>query len=131
MKPGPVRTAPQPSAREIAGYVFFGQLPAQYADWVIHDITGPGATRRYATRFIVPLLPLLVGCIFVPGPLVIRVGMVLILLLPFIYFMIALKPIYQRHRLVSHGLDPALLTADKQHKIDDEARYTARYRAPR
>lgn len=122
-------TSPRPSIRQIAAYIAGRPLPDRFADWVIHDITGPGSTRRYSTRCIVPLLPVLAGCMLLPGPLVIRAGMVLILFLPFVYFMIVLQPIYQRHRLVTHGLDPALLTADKQHKIDDDAaRYSARYR---
>jgi hypothetical protein len=124
--------APRPNRRQIARYIAGRPLPEQFNAWVINDITGPGSTRRYATRCIVPLLPLLGACLLVPGPLFIRAGMSLILLLPFVYFMIALQPIYQRHRLVSHGLDPALLTAYKQREIDDTvARYKQRYRAAR
>lgn len=123
-------TTPRPDIRHIAGYIAGRPLPRKYSAWVIHDITGPGSTRRYSTRCIVPLLPLLAACYLLPGPLVIRTAMALILLLPFLYFMIALKPIYQRHRLVSHGLDPALLTAHKQREIDAAAkRYSARYRS--
>ncbi|MCZ4076824.1 DUF5313 family protein [Rhodococcus sp. H36-A4] len=122
-------TAPRPSVRQIAAYIAGRPLPEKFNAWVIHDITGPGSTRHYATRCIVPLVPILAACMLVPGPLVIRAGMVLILLLPFVYFMIVLEPIYQRHRLVTHGLDPALLTAHKQRTIDDDvARYSARYR---
>lgn len=120
---------PRPSIRQLVAYLAGRPLPAKFSDWVIHDITGPGSTRHYATRCIVPLVPLLAACLLVPGPLFVRAGMMLILLLPFVYFMIALKPIYQRHRLVTHGLDPALLTAHKQRTIDDDvARYSARYR---
>ncbi|MDJ0395818.1 DUF5313 family protein [Rhodococcus sp. G-MC3] len=121
---------PRPGIRQIAAYIAGRPLPEEFNAWVIHDITGAGSTRRYATRCIVPLTPLLAACLLVPGPLVVRAGMLLILLLPFVYFMLALTPIYQRHRLVSHGLDPALLSAYRQQKIDDDsARYSARYRS--
>ncbi|ELB85893.1 hypothetical protein Rwratislav_47799 [Rhodococcus wratislaviensis IFP 2016] len=56
--------------------------------------------------------------------------MVLLLFLPFVYFLLALKKIYLRHRLVSHGLDPALLDLHKQRRLDDEqASYESRYRS--
>ncbi|EKT77685.1 hypothetical protein WSS_A36193 [Rhodococcus opacus M213] len=56
--------------------------------------------------------------------------MVLLLFLPFVYFLLALKNIYLRHRLVSHGLDPRRLNATKQRRLDQEqASYESRYRS--
>ena len=104
-------------------------LPDEFLPWVIEDITGPGASRRYATRCIVPLLPILAGLLLIPGPWIIRISMVLLLFLPFVYFLLALKKIYLRHRLVSHGLNPSLLDVHQQKKMDEEKQaYESRYR---
>lgn len=121
---------PAPTARGRLGYALGRTLPTELHPWVIEDTTGPGATRRYATRCLIPLIPILVALLLIPGPLIIRTGMVLLLFLPFVYFLFALKSIYLRHRLVSHGLDPALLDAHKQRHLDQEqASYESRYRA--
>ncbi|RZL78108.1 MAG: hypothetical protein EOP32_22725, partial [Rhodococcus sp. (in: high G+C Gram-positive bacteria)] len=105
-------------------------LPAELHDWVVADTTGPGATRRYATRCLIPLIPILAGLLLIPGPWIIRTGMVLLLFLPFVYFLLALKNIYLRHRLVSHGLDPHLLNTTKRRRLDQEqASYESRYRS--
>ncbi|GCE37785.1 DUF5313 family protein [Rhodococcus opacus] len=121
---------PEPTARQRLGYVLGRTLPAELHDWVVGDTTGPGATRRYATRCLIPLIPILAGLLLIPGPWIIRTGMVLLLFLPFVYFLLALKNIYLRHRLVSHGLDPRRLNATKQRRLDQEqASYESRYRS--
>ncbi|KXF49125.1 MULTISPECIES: DUF5313 family protein [Rhodococcus] len=126
----PTATTPEPTARQRLGYVLGRTLPTQLHPWVIADTTGPGATRRYATRCLIPLIPILAGLLLIPGPWIIRTGMVLLLFLPFVYFLLALKNIYLRHRLVSHGLDPRRLNATKQRRLDQEqASYESRYRS--
>ncbi|CAG7619058.1 DUF5313 family protein [Rhodococcus opacus] len=126
----PTATTPEPTARQRVGYVLGRTLPTQLHPWVIADTTGPGATRRYATRCLIPLIPILAGLLLIPGPWIIRTGMVLLLFLPFVYFLLALKNIYLRHRLVSHGIDPRLLNATKQRRLDQEqASYESRYRS--
>lgn len=119
-----------PSTRQHVGYLAGRTLPADLHDWVVKDITGPGATRRYVIRCLVPLVPILAALLFIPGPWLIRISMVLLLFLPFAYFLFALKNIYLRHRLVSHGLEPELLVRHRQPRIDKEREeYEARYRA--
>lgn len=126
----PTATTPEPTARQRLGYVLGRTLPTQLHPWVIADTTGPGATLRYATRCLIPLIPILAGLLLIPGPWIIRTGMVLLLFLPFVYFLLALKNIYLRHRLVSHGLDPRRLNATKQRRLDQEqASYESRYRS--
>ncbi|MFD4292439.1 DUF5313 family protein [Rhodococcus sp. NPDC058505] len=72
---------------------------------------------------------MLAAPLLIPGPWIIRIGMVLLLFLPFVYFLFALKRIYLRHRLVSHGLDPELLDAHRQQRLDAERDdYESRYR---
>ena len=41
-----------------------------------------------------------------------------LLLLPYVYFAVALMNIYRRHRLQQHGLDPDLITAKAQQRVD-------------
>lgn len=126
----PTATTPEPTARQRLGYVLGRTLPTELHPWVIADTTGPGATRRYATRCLIPLIPILAGLLLIPGPWIIRTGMVLLLFLPFVYFLLALKNIYLRHRLVSHGLDPRRLNATRQRRLDQEqASYESRYRS--
>ncbi|MFE3293788.1 DUF5313 family protein [Rhodococcus sp. NPDC059234] len=124
----PNAVAPTPAQR--LAYVLGKTLPEKLHPWVARDITGPGATRRYVTRCLVPLVPILVGLLLIPGQWIIRIGMALLLFLPFVYFLFALKNIYLRHRLVSHGLDPELLHAHKQRRLDQERdNYETRYRS--
>jgi hypothetical protein len=119
-----------PTPRQRLGYVLGRTLPDELHSWVVNDTSGPGATRRYVTRCLIPLVPILAGLLLIPGPWIIRIGMALLLFLPFVYFLFALKNIYLRHRLVSHGLDPALLDRHKQRRIDEEqASYESRYRS--
>ncbi|MBM7414019.1 MULTISPECIES: DUF5313 family protein [Nocardiaceae] len=122
-------TTASPSLRQRMGYVTGRTLPAHLHAWVVQDVTGPGATRRYATRCLAPLVPVLVALLFLPAPWLIRTGVVLLLFLPFVYFLLALKTVYLRHRLVSHGLDPHLLDARRSVRTDsDRSRYESRYR---
>ncbi|WP_027501317.1 DUF5313 family protein [Rhodococcus sp. UNC363MFTsu5.1] len=125
-----IPSAIAPTRGQRLTYVLGKTLPESLSPWVVRDITGPGATRRYVTRCLIPLIPILVGLLLIPGPWIIRIGMTLLLFLPFVYFLFALKNIYQRHRLVSHGLDPELLHAHKQARLDKERHeYEIRHRS--
>src|SRR5690606_12053494 len=100
-------TPPQPSA-----YLRRTTFPAPMTDWVQRDVTRPGAPPRYLARFLVPILPVLCLFLLLPGPAWMGLSMVALLYLPLIYFTIALMYVYRRHRLIKHGLDPALADAD-------------------
>ena len=75
------------------------------------------------------MIPVLIAFAFVPGPLIIRVCMMLLLLLPLIYFQFALMKVYRRHLLHTNGLDPELVnvTRDKR-KADTRNEYEKIYR---
>ncbi|MFF0526745.1 DUF5313 family protein [Nocardia amikacinitolerans] len=89
-------------------YICGGTLPPQMSEWVIDDITGAGATRRYLLRILVPIIPPLCLFLLMPGPLWMGLAMMALLYLPLIYFTVALMYVYRRARLTKHGLDPAL-----------------------
>ncbi|MEV6655971.1 DUF5313 family protein [Nocardia fluminea] len=101
-------------------YITGGTLPPSMADWVLTDLTGPGATRRYLTRFLLPVLPVLCLFLLVPGPLWIGLSMMALLYLPLVYFTVALVYVYRRHRLVSHGLDPELANEAERRRAEVE-----------
>ncbi|WP_327148934.1 DUF5313 family protein [Nocardia sp. NBC_01329] len=121
----PART---PSLLQRIGYVCGRTLPAEYADWVLNDLTGPGATRRYLVRMLVPLVLVLLLFLLVPGPLWIGASMMALLLIPLIFFTVALTYVFRRNRLVKHGLDPELAVADVRRRASVErAAYERRH----
>ncbi|MGV9661859.1 DUF5313 family protein [Nocardia niigatensis] len=89
-------------------YIAGGTLPASMSDWVINDLTGPGAARRYLLRILIPIIPPLCLFLLIPGPLWMGWAMMALLYLPLIYFTAALMYVYRRARLAKHGLDPDL-----------------------
>ncbi|MGY0498656.1 DUF5313 family protein [Nocardia sp. FBN12] len=101
-------------------YLTGGTLPPAMADWVLADLTGPGATRRYLMRFLLPVLPVLCLFLLVPGPLWIGLSMMALLYLPLVYFTVALVYVYRRHRLVSHGFDPELANEAERRRAESE-----------
>lgn len=102
------------------GYICGRTLPAEYSAWVLNDLTGPGATRRYLVRMLVPIVLVLLLFLLTPGPLWVGASMMALLLLPLIYFTVALTYVFRRNRLVKHGLDPALADADVRRRAEAE-----------
>ncbi|MEU1984659.1 DUF5313 family protein [Nocardia sp. NPDC019395] len=110
------------------GYICGRRLPPEYADWVLNDLTGPGATRRYLVRMLVPIVLVLLLFLLVPGPMWIGASMMALLLLPLIYFTVALTYVFRRNRLVKHDLDPALADADVRRRAElERAAYERRH----
>ncbi|HLS78655.1 MAG TPA: DUF5313 family protein [Nocardia sp.] len=120
------RTTPTPLQR--VRYVCGATLPPEMRDWVREDLTGPGATRRYLMRFLLPVIPPLCLFLLLPGPLWMALSMMALLYLPHVYFTVALLYVYRRHRLVKHGLDPRLAHLHEQQRRDeDRLAYEHRY----
>lgn len=120
------RTRPTPVG--FLRYLGGRPLPESMREWVLHDVVGPGHTRRYITRGVLPLLPILIAFFFIPTPLIYRVCMIAILLIPLVYFQIALTPFYRRHLLLTNGLDPDLVSEKKQRRREaTKADYDAIY----
>ena len=111
-------SATHPGLLQKIGYLLGRPLPASMREWVRNDLTGPGHVRRYIVRGLIPLVPLLVGFWFIPGPLLLRGGMMLLILIPFVYFQIALIRVYRRHLLINNGLDAALVDAVQIRRAD-------------
>lgn len=107
-----------PTLRQYLGYSFGRTLPESMQGWVRDDLVGNGAQIRYIARFIVPAVPLLLLFLLVPGPLWMSLAMMSLLFIPLVYFSIALMNVYRRHRLLIHGLDPQLINAKAQSRVD-------------
>ncbi|WP_067857185.1 DUF5313 family protein [Nocardia shimofusensis] len=101
-------------------YICGATLPPAMTDWVVADLTGPGAVRRYLLRFLLPVIPPLCLFLLLPGPLWMQLSMMALLYLPHVYFTVALLNVYRRHRLVKHGLDPELANQDELRRRDEE-----------
>lgn len=118
----------RPNPMQRVRYICGATLPSSMRQWVLDDLTGPGATRRYLVRFLVPIIPVLCLFLLVPGPLWVGLSMMALLYLPLIYFTVALIYVYRRHRLLRHGLDPELadIGARERAAIERE-RYEVRH----
>ncbi|MCQ4122526.1 DUF5313 family protein [Rhodococcus tibetensis] len=108
----------RPSPTQYVGYLFGRTLPDSMQEWVRNDLVGPGASVRYVLRFMLPVVAVLLLFLLIPGPIWVPLAMMALLLLPLLYFAVALMNIYRRHRLLSHGLDPDLLTVKAQRRAD-------------
>ncbi|MEU7763624.1 DUF5313 family protein [Nocardia sp. NPDC049190] len=109
-----------PSFTQRIGYICGRTLPNSMSEWVRQDLIGPGATRRYLIRVLVPIIPVLMLFLLLPGPLWMGLAMMALLYLPLIYFTVALLYVYRRHRLIKHGLDPTLADADARRRGERE-----------
>lgn len=114
----PMADPKRPSPSQYVGYLFGRTLPDSMQEWVRNDLVGPGASVRYVLRFMLPVVAVLLLFLLIPGPIWVPLAMMALLLLPLLYFAVALMNIYRRHRLLSHGLDPDLLTAKAQRRAD-------------
>ncbi|MFJ2667712.1 DUF5313 family protein [Nocardia fluminea] len=115
-----------PTLRQRLWYNLGGTLPPDLRDWVRHDLTGRGANARYLLRVLIPV-PLLLLFLLFPGPVWVSIAMMLLLLLPTIYFALALDYVYRRFRLLEHGLDPGLVSRTRHGAQHDREEYQRDY----
>ncbi|WP_299573362.1 DUF5313 family protein [uncultured Williamsia sp.] len=105
------------------------RLDDRYLPWVTHDLAGRGAGPKMVARWAVPCLVLLAPFLVLPTDWVVKAMMTVPILLPYVYFSIALNRVYRRHRLAQHGLDPALVDArERARNLPAEQAYLAKYR---
>lgn len=117
-----------PTPTQRIRYIIGEPLPPSMQQWVLRDQTGPGATRRYLQRFLLPPIPLLCLFAFVPGPWWVGLSMAALVFLPLAFFAVALVYVHRRHVLVKHGLDPVLADPDRHRRAaEDRAGYEMRH----
>jgi hypothetical protein len=118
----------RPTVWQHVTYSYGRKLPDSMRDWVAEDLAGKGAATRMVIRVSVPCVLLLAPLLLIPTSAYVHASMTLPILIPFIYFSIALNRVWRRHRLTQHGLDPAL--ADQRQlarEADQRAAYERRY----
>lgn len=121
-RPGPLRMA-----RYLAG----AQLPERMREWVANDAAGPGHNRRYWIRGALLFLPVLIVFAVLPIAVGLKVGMALVVLVPAVYFLAALRQDYLETLLADNEIDPHLhlgkWAVRDQERLE---RYAAHYRFP-
>ncbi|MFC7755168.1 DUF5313 domain-containing protein [Tsukamurella soli] len=126
MTGGTSRTRPNPL--QYVAYCYGYRLPPSMREWVRNDLTGRGAAWRSVLRVTIPCVLLLAPFLLIHTSAYVHLGMTIPILIPFIYFAIALNKVYRRSRLVRHGLDPELV--EERARVRDAAvhrAYAAKY----
>jgi len=85
-------------------YAFGGVLPQRYADWVWDDLTGPDWRLREAGRILLFAVIPVVGIMFLPGRLDLRIFMALIVIIGPGFIGLAYGDELRDRRLRQHGL---------------------------
>jgi hypothetical protein len=106
----------RPGLLEYIAYSYGRVLPAEYDDWVRHDLAGRGSQRRNLIRIMIPAVLVIVPLWLIPATLGMHLAMSALLLLPCVYFAHALDKIWRAHRLRQHGLDPELVNEAQQQR---------------
>ncbi|WP_040772589.1 DUF5313 family protein [Nocardia pneumoniae] len=115
-----------PTIGQRIAYDLGRELPEELHEWVIHDLVGHGAMERYLVRFLGPIIPFFALVLLFPGPLPLKIGLIVMMIVPLVVFTVALSYVWRRFRLVQHGLNPELVDHGK---ITDRERelYELRY----
>ncbi|WP_328389750.1 DUF5313 family protein [Nocardia sp. NBC_00416] len=116
-----------PTFKQRIAYDLGRELPAELHEWVVRDLVGHGAMERYLIRFIGPIIPFFALILLFPGPMTLKLGLIVMMIVPLIIFTIALSYVWRRYRLVQHGLNPDLVDKQKFSQHDREL-YNLRYR---
>lgn len=117
----------EPNFRQWARYNVGGVLPPALASWVEHDLLGRGASARYVLRFAIPLIPLLLMFLLLPGPRWVVLLMMSLILLPVLYFAAGLRQVYTQFRLRQHGIDYAAAVRDRAGAAEERRLYRRTY----
>jgi hypothetical protein len=118
----------RPNPAHYLAYCYGKILPAQYRDWVRHDLAGTGARTRNLVRVMIPAALIVAPLWLIPATLGMHLAMSLLLLLPCVYFAHALDKIWRAHRLRQHGLHPDLVhEAERERDADRNREYRRRY----
>ncbi|AVH21436.1 DUF5313 family protein [Nocardia cyriacigeorgica] len=116
----------KPTFRQRIAYDLGRELPADLHEWVVHDLVGHGAMERYLVRFIGPIIPFFALVLLFPGPMPLKIGLIVMMIVPLVIFTVALSYVWRRYRLLQHGLDPGLVDHGKISEHDREM-YELRY----
>ena len=101
-------------------YAFGGRLPADLSQWVLRDTTTRTWALRHLARAVVQVLPLIVGCLFVPVDWGYRVsaaagGLLLALMFSFAYMTETTE-----HRVAKAGYEAGTAAEVRERRAERE-----------
>jgi hypothetical protein len=117
----------RPNPLQWLWYAVGGRLPARLAPWVLHDVTARTWVWRHAARGGVVLAPLAGVCLALPGPLGLRLAMVLLMAIVGVYFSLSYVDESCELRAVKHGFEHGIARATRAARTE-EADAAARVR---
>lgn len=123
----------RPNPAQWLWYAVGGRLPARLAPWVLHDVTARTWALRHVARSCVLLAPIAAGCLLFPGPLGLRLAMVLLVAIVGVYFSLSYVDESCELRAVKHGYEHGIARATRdarmaESEVAEQARYAANFR---
>lgn len=114
-------------------YAVGGRLPERLAPWVLHDVTARTWVWRHAARGLVLLVPIAAACLLLPGPLGLRLAMVLLVAIVGVYFSLSYVDESCELRAAKHGYAHGIARATRDARNEaaqarEQARYEAQFR---
>jgi hypothetical protein len=82
------------------------RLPERYDEWVFHDLNDRGWRLRVMYRIVAITIPLIVGALFLPGPISLRLLTAMFLFVGPMFMAGAYADEFRAYRLRQHGLLP-------------------------
>jgi hypothetical protein len=110
------RTRPNPW--QWIAYSWGRKLPDELQDWVRHDLTGRWRVPRHLLRGMIPFLPVFALFLLFPGPIFLRLSMILLGLILALFYCSAYMQMNREHRLELHGLPSDLESPEQVRKHD-------------
>ena len=124
----------RPGLLRWVAYAYGAGLPAEYKDWVLHDVTVSTWRLRHLARAALQLAPIAILLfVFIPGPVWVRAMAVLAGLILGFFYSVAYMYETAEHRSLKAGwpLGHAAGVRDAEHadeRAAEQERYEARWR---
>lgn len=96
----------RPSPPRFVAYALGFRLPDRFDDWVFHDLNDRGWWLREVMRIEFLALPFVIGVLFVPGEISLRLGLAAILFVGPSMVALCYADEFRASRLRQHGLLP-------------------------
>jgi hypothetical protein len=124
----------RPNPVQWVWYAFGGGLPEDRREWVLYDVTANTLFLRHFARSMVLISPLVVGWLFAPASLGLRLAIVLLGLVVGLFYSFVYMDESAEHRLAKAGYPRGTVkrVRDEQNAERDaeaKARYIAMYRS--
>lgn len=103
----PARRRPaRPPLLRLISYGLGFRLPDRYDEWVFHDLNDRGWRWRVMARIVLLCIPLIVGAMFLPGDIGLRLMTAMFVFVGPVFIAGAYADEFRAYRLRQHGLLP-------------------------